>query len=218
VESACMTSIMSLRVDVRAHKASLTPPLFIEVSVPSQESERSCICVLVVSILPLSTFFSIIFCSCSEVVIILVFHLYVISDINFHSLCCSYYMVWNSHYLQFSLFDYCFFLYLWLTNQLRYLWHMLYIYILLIDSNLCCHHFIPVWYLELTTTYIIAIYDIWNIFKMHICQTSSQYFGINKILKITVFGSTYMNWHCWCEINVRENRRGNQEWTIQRHW
>ena len=29
----------------------LTPPLFIEVSVPSQESERSCICVLAVSIL-----------------------------------------------------------------------------------------------------------------------------------------------------------------------
>ena len=93
---------------------------------------------------------------------------------------------------------------------------MLYIYILLIDPNLCCHHFIPVWYLELTTTYVIAIYDIWNIFKMHICQTSSQSSGINKILKITVFESTYMNWHCLCEINVRENRRGNQEWTIQK--
>jgi hypothetical protein len=21
-----------------------------------------------------------------------------------------------------------------------------------------------------------------------------------------------------CEINVRENQRGNQEWTIKRHW
>ena len=21
-----------------------------------------------------------------------------------------------------------------------------------------------------------------------------------------------------CEINIRENRRGNQEWTIQGHW
>ena len=34
---------------------SLTPPLFIAVPVPSQESERLCICVLVVSILFLST-------------------------------------------------------------------------------------------------------------------------------------------------------------------
>jgi len=38
-----------------AHKTSITLPLFIEVPVPSQESERSCICVLGVSILPLST-------------------------------------------------------------------------------------------------------------------------------------------------------------------
>jgi hypothetical protein len=36
--------IISLRGEVRAHKTSLTPPLFIEVSVPSQKSERSCIC------------------------------------------------------------------------------------------------------------------------------------------------------------------------------
>jgi hypothetical protein len=33
------------------------PPLFIEVPVPWQESEQSCICVLGVSILPLSTMF-----------------------------------------------------------------------------------------------------------------------------------------------------------------
>ena len=37
------------------HKTSLTPPLFIEVSVPSQERDRSRICVLEVSILPLPT-------------------------------------------------------------------------------------------------------------------------------------------------------------------
>ena len=56
---------------------SLTPPLFIEVSVPSQESERSCICVLGVSILLLSMifildfglvatvwYFSFLFCCC----------------------------------------------------------------------------------------------------------------------------------------------------------
>jgi hypothetical protein len=41
-------------VEVCVHKTSLTPPLFIEVSVTCQESEWSCICVLVVSILPLS--------------------------------------------------------------------------------------------------------------------------------------------------------------------
>jgi hypothetical protein len=49
--------IITLRRDAWARKASLSPPLFIEVSVPSQESERSCICVLHVSILPLSTIF-----------------------------------------------------------------------------------------------------------------------------------------------------------------
>ena len=37
------------------HKTNLTLSLFIEVPVPSQESERSCICVSGVSILPLST-------------------------------------------------------------------------------------------------------------------------------------------------------------------
>ena len=36
-------------------KTSLTMPLFIEVSVPSQERDRPCICVLEVSILPLPT-------------------------------------------------------------------------------------------------------------------------------------------------------------------
>ena len=49
--------VISLRGELWAHKTSLTPPLFIEVSVPSQESERSCIFVLFVSILPLSTMF-----------------------------------------------------------------------------------------------------------------------------------------------------------------
>jgi hypothetical protein len=36
----------SLRGDAWAHKTSLTLPLFTEVPVPSQKSERSCICVL----------------------------------------------------------------------------------------------------------------------------------------------------------------------------
>jgi len=47
--------IISQRGEFWSHKTSLTLPLFIEVPVPSQESERSCICVLGVSILPLST-------------------------------------------------------------------------------------------------------------------------------------------------------------------
>ena len=53
VESTCMTT--SLRVEVWAHKTSLSPPLFIEVSVPRQKCELSCICLLGVSPLPLST-------------------------------------------------------------------------------------------------------------------------------------------------------------------
>ena len=36
-------------------KTSLTPPSFIEVHISSKESRRSCICVLKVTILPLST-------------------------------------------------------------------------------------------------------------------------------------------------------------------
>ena len=47
--------IISLRVEFWTHKANLIPPLFIEVPVPSQESERSCICVSEVLIVPLST-------------------------------------------------------------------------------------------------------------------------------------------------------------------
>jgi hypothetical protein len=39
------------------NKTCLTPPLFIEVSVPRQESEWSGICVLGVSMLPFSTIF-----------------------------------------------------------------------------------------------------------------------------------------------------------------
>ena len=43
---------IKLRGEAQAYKTSLAPPLFfIEVPVPSQESERSCICVIEVSIL-----------------------------------------------------------------------------------------------------------------------------------------------------------------------
>jgi len=40
--------------EVWTHTYSLIPPLFIEVPVPSQKSEQFCICVLRVSLLPLS--------------------------------------------------------------------------------------------------------------------------------------------------------------------
>jgi len=44
-----------MRGGLGGEKTSLTPPLFIEVIVPSQESDRSCISVLSVSILLVST-------------------------------------------------------------------------------------------------------------------------------------------------------------------
>ena len=47
--------IISTSREVWAKKTSLTLPLFIEVPVPRQENEWSCICVLGVLILPLST-------------------------------------------------------------------------------------------------------------------------------------------------------------------
>jgi len=47
--------IISLRGQVWAHKTYLSPTFFIGVLVPSQESERSGIYVLWVSIVPLST-------------------------------------------------------------------------------------------------------------------------------------------------------------------
>jgi hypothetical protein len=47
--------VNSLRCEVWEHKASLTSLLFTEVPVPSQTSEGSCICVLGVLILNLST-------------------------------------------------------------------------------------------------------------------------------------------------------------------
>jgi hypothetical protein len=56
------------------HEANLTPPLFIEVPVPSQESELSCIRVLAVSILPLSSIVFIDFWKCSESVVFFVLH------------------------------------------------------------------------------------------------------------------------------------------------
>ena len=61
--------IISLRGDVWAYETSLTPSLFIEVSVPSPVSEWSYICVLGVWILPLLYDFSILFWNCTYSVI-----------------------------------------------------------------------------------------------------------------------------------------------------
>ena len=47
--------IISIREEIWAHEISLAQPIVIEVPVPSQESEHSCISVLELSIVPLST-------------------------------------------------------------------------------------------------------------------------------------------------------------------
>jgi hypothetical protein len=49
--------VIPLSREVLVNKTSLTPTLFIEMSVPSHESEQSCICVLGVSIMSLSGIF-----------------------------------------------------------------------------------------------------------------------------------------------------------------
>ena len=58
-----------------AHKTSSSPPLFIEVPVPSQECEQSYIFVLEVSFLPLSTIFLLEFWSFVEFSYFPIFHL-----------------------------------------------------------------------------------------------------------------------------------------------
>ena len=52
-----MMEYFSLRGEDWFHKTSLSSPHYTEVSVQSQENEWSYICVLMVSILPLSTLF-----------------------------------------------------------------------------------------------------------------------------------------------------------------
>ena len=80
--------VMSPRGQVWVHKTSLTPPHFIELPVPSQESERSCIYVLGLSILPFCDF-SIGFWNFSDSVVFLSFDLYV-SDTSWQSLVVMY--------------------------------------------------------------------------------------------------------------------------------
>ena len=66
-------SNFELFTKVWAHKTSLAPPLFIEAPVPSQESERSCICVRVINFASFYGF-STVFLKYSNSVVFLVFH------------------------------------------------------------------------------------------------------------------------------------------------
>jgi len=76
VESMGMTASFSQREEVWDNKSSLTPTLcFIKVHVPSQESDRSFICMLGVSILLFLRFLIFIFWNCSDSLVCFVFHL-----------------------------------------------------------------------------------------------------------------------------------------------
>jgi hypothetical protein len=67
---SCMTE--SFQRQAWVHETSLTLPRLIEVSLPSQKSERSCIFVLMVSICLRFYSFSIKFSNCSDIVVFLV--------------------------------------------------------------------------------------------------------------------------------------------------
>ena len=64
-----MVILVILKTMVSYNPTSLTPSLFTEVPVLSQESERSCICVLGISNLPISTIFLLNFWNFSDSVI-----------------------------------------------------------------------------------------------------------------------------------------------------
>ena len=70
--------------EIWVHKNSLTPQSFIKVSVQSHESERSCICVLCVSILHLFYDCDIWFWNCSDNEEYFVFH-YVVKYIIYNT-------------------------------------------------------------------------------------------------------------------------------------
>jgi hypothetical protein len=84
----------------------LTPPLFIEAPITSQDSEWACICVLGVYILPLSTIFSIEFWKCSDNVIFFFLHFicfiyYFLIDICFVKRKCSERFSFSSGFLPY---------------------------------------------------------------------------------------------------------------------
>jgi hypothetical protein len=65
----CMTAPFHWRCEAWAHNTSSTPPLDIEVPVPTKENEQSCIYVLGVSNLFLSTSCSDVFWNWSDIVL-----------------------------------------------------------------------------------------------------------------------------------------------------
>ena len=75
--------ITSLRGDVWAPKTSLALAIFVELPVPNQDSERSCMCTLGASLLSHSTGF----CNCSDSMVFIVFivlhhYFYYIMDVG----------------------------------------------------------------------------------------------------------------------------------------
>jgi uncharacterized membrane protein len=74
---------------------SVTLPLFLEVPVPSQKTEQSCICVLSVSILPVSTIFLLNFGTVPTVWYFFVVH-FNIKDISSQYQCVFYVFVFFS--------------------------------------------------------------------------------------------------------------------------
>jgi hypothetical protein len=70
---ALMLSVLPISYEACVHRTSLTPPLFNEVPVPNavcHESERLCICILSVTILPFSTIFRFECWNCSDSMVI----------------------------------------------------------------------------------------------------------------------------------------------------
>ena len=90
--------IISLRGEVWSHKASLVPLFFYEVSFPSQKCERSCICLLGLSFLPLSTIFQPEFTPCYFLRLALLNLCRVLKIM----VCFFLFFCWSLYYLSFS--------------------------------------------------------------------------------------------------------------------
>ena len=88
-----------------AHKTSLTPSLFIQLLVTRQESEWSCISMLGVSILPLST--------------ILFFHFGIVQTVCYFFIFFSHFIMSRTTNLTYNAFDgYAFFYLLWWSHNI----------------------------------------------------------------------------------------------------
>jgi len=113
--------IFSLTWEILAHKTSLAPPSFIEVPVPSQESEWSCICVLGVLILSLPTIFLLTFGTVSTVWYLFVFLLTfgTVSTV-WYLFVFSFYYCLLLYFLYFVI--YCIVLFNWYSTLSFYFW------------------------------------------------------------------------------------------------